>query len=205
MSSTREECARLNAKLEVLEQRQGAAAHQISDAVHTQSVHAEQVDRCMEEHQHRLMVSVNKAECRSREAAEQIAQQAVCDARTSMQVVSVLFCPCLHHAVRGVVIDSSLCMMTHSRIMKSYMYTTTLYGNRVTVSHDADQLSLGLLSVVRTPVVTSPCYCICKTVSKHLTYMEAAVACQIDSMQFYAWSPRPIYDRRSRLSACRET
>ncbi|KAL3162446.1 hypothetical protein ABBQ32_010113 [Trebouxia sp. C0010 RCD-2024] len=85
MSSTREECARLSAKLEVLEQRQGAAAHQISDAAHTQSVHAKQVDRCMEEHQHRLMVSVNKAECRGREAAEQIAQQAVSDARTSMQ------------------------------------------------------------------------------------------------------------------------
>lgn len=87
MSSTREECARLSAKLEVLEQRQGAAAHQISDAAHTQSVHAKQVDRCMEEHQHRLMVSVNKAECRGREAAEQIAQQAVSDARTSMQVM----------------------------------------------------------------------------------------------------------------------
>lgn len=87
MSSTREECARLNAKLEVLEQRQGAAAHQISDAAHTQSVHAKQVDRCMEEHQHRLLMSINKAECRGREAAEQIAQQAVSDARSSMQVV----------------------------------------------------------------------------------------------------------------------
>lgn len=86
INSTREECARLNAKLEVVEQRQGAAAHQISDCVHTQSVHAKQVDRCMEEHQLRLMASVNKAECRAREAAEQIAQQAVSDARASMQV-----------------------------------------------------------------------------------------------------------------------
>ena len=89
LNSTREECARLNAKLEILEQRQGAAAHQISDSAHTQSVHAKQMDRCMEEHQHRLMMSINKAESRGREAAEQIAQQAVSDAHTSMQVLLV--------------------------------------------------------------------------------------------------------------------
>ena len=101
LNSTQEECARLNAKLEILEQRQGAAAHQISDAVHTQSVHAKQVDRCMEEHQHRLMMSINKAESRGREAAEQIAQQAVSDAQTSMQV--------LHFAARA-------CIMLYKRL-----------------------------------------------------------------------------------------
>lgn len=85
-TSTREECARLNGKLEVLEQRQAAAAQQISDGAHTQSVHAKQIDRSMEEHQHRLLMSINKAESRGRETAEQIAQQAVSDAQTGMQV-----------------------------------------------------------------------------------------------------------------------
>lgn len=96
LNSTREECACLNAKLEVLEQRQGAAAHQISDSAHTQSAHAKQVDRCMEEHQHRLMMSMNKAESRGRDAAEQIAQQAVSEAQTSMQVLTCAApaCPC---------------------------------------------------------------------------------------------------------------
>lgn len=94
-NSTREVCARLSAKLEVLEQRQGAAAQQISDGVHAQSVHAKQVDKCMEEHQHRLMMSINKAESRGQEAAEQIAQQAVSDAQTNMQV--------LHCAARACI------------------------------------------------------------------------------------------------------
>lgn len=86
LTSTQEECARLNAKLEALEQRQAAAAHQISDGAHTQSMHAKQVDRCLEEHQHRMMMSISKSESRGREAAEQIAQQAVSDAQTGMQV-----------------------------------------------------------------------------------------------------------------------
>lgn len=93
LTSTQEECARLSAKLEVLEQRQAAAAHQISDGAHTQSMHAKQVDRCLEEHQHRMMMSINKSESRGREAAEQIAQQAVSDAQTSMQVLHcALYC-----------------------------------------------------------------------------------------------------------------
>lgn len=83
---TREECARLNGKLEVLDQRQAAATHQISDGAHLQSVHAKQTEHCLEEHQHRLLLSINKAESRGREAAEQIAQQAVSDSQTSMQV-----------------------------------------------------------------------------------------------------------------------
>ena len=86
LNNAREECARLNGKLEVLEQRQTAAVHQISDSAHVQSVHAKQTDRCLEEHQHRLLLSLNKAESRGREAAEQIAQQAVSDGQTSMQV-----------------------------------------------------------------------------------------------------------------------
>ena len=100
LNSTREECARLNAKLEVLEQRQGAAKHQISDNAQTQSVHAKQVDKCLEEHQHRLMMTINKAESRGREAAEQIAQQAVSDAQTSMQVLHCAAASCLHHALQ---------------------------------------------------------------------------------------------------------
>ena len=100
LNSTREECACLNAKLEVLEQRQGAAKHQISDNAQTQSVHAKQVDKCLEEHQHRLMMTINKAESRGREAAEQIAQQAVSDAQTSMQVLHCAATSCLHHALQ---------------------------------------------------------------------------------------------------------
>ena len=112
LNSTREECARLNAKLEVLEQRQGAAKHQISDNAQTQSVHAKQVDKCLEEHQHRLMMTINKAESRGREAAEQIAQQAVSDAQTSMQVLHCAATSCLHHAVQEPI-PHRLCRGPH--------------------------------------------------------------------------------------------
>ncbi len=85
-SSTRDECARVSAKIEILEQRQAAAAQQASDAAHTHSLQTKQLERSVEDHQQRLVTSVNKAESRGREAAEQIAQRAVADSQTSMQV-----------------------------------------------------------------------------------------------------------------------
>ena len=74
----------------MLEQRQAAASHQLSDAAHTQAAHAKQTELCLEEHQHRLLMSISKAESRGREAAEQIAQQAISDSRASMQVLAAL-------------------------------------------------------------------------------------------------------------------
>ena len=85
-SSTRDECARVSAKIEILEQRQAAASQQASDAAHTHSLQTKQLERSVEDHQQRLVTSVNKAECRGREAAEQIALRAVADSQTSMQV-----------------------------------------------------------------------------------------------------------------------
>ena len=91
-NSMRDECARLHAKLDTLEQRQGAAAQQASDAAHAHSLHAKQLERSCEEHQHRLSASLKKAESRGQEAAEQIAQRAVADSQTSMQVSSLSDC-----------------------------------------------------------------------------------------------------------------
>ena len=85
-SCTRDECARVSAKIEIVEQRQAAAAQQASEAAHTQSLQTKQLERSVKDHQQRLATSVNKAESRGREAAEQIAQCAVADSQTSMQV-----------------------------------------------------------------------------------------------------------------------
>ncbi|DBA96228.1 hypothetical protein WJX82_006128 [Trebouxia sp. C0006] len=84
-SSTRDECARVSAKIEILEQRQAAAAQQASEAAHTHSLQTKQLEQSVEDHQQRLVTSVNKAESRGREAAEQIAQRAVADSQISMQ------------------------------------------------------------------------------------------------------------------------
>lgn len=87
-NSTRDECAHLHAKIEMLEQRQTAATQLATEAAHTQSVQSKQMDRCAEEHQQRLMTCVNKAESRGREAAEHTVQRAIADCKTSMQVIA---------------------------------------------------------------------------------------------------------------------
>ena len=85
-SRTHDECARVSAKVEILEQRQAAAAQQASETAHAHSLQTKQLERSVEDHQQRLVTSINKAESRGREAAEQIAQRAVADSQTSMQV-----------------------------------------------------------------------------------------------------------------------
>ncbi len=123
-NATRDECARLHAKLETLEQRQTAATQQASEATHTQSLQAKQIERSVEEHQHRLLTSMNKAESRGREAAEQIAQRAVTDSQTSMQVhgvlgmiASLLYSTCIMIAVIFALILQFLLPAAYTKLL----------------------------------------------------------------------------------------
>lgn len=76
----------LQVKLDALEQRQAAASQLASEAAHSHSLHAKQAELLMEEHQRRMQSAVSKAEMRSRDAAEQIADRTVAEASAALQV-----------------------------------------------------------------------------------------------------------------------
>ena len=86
--STHAEHRNLVTKLEALEQRQAAAAQLASEAAHRHSLQAKQVELSVEDHQRRMQSALSKAELRSREAAEQIADSTVAEAQSALQVGS---------------------------------------------------------------------------------------------------------------------
>ena len=90
-SSTRDEAARLHSKLEVVEQRQASAAQLMTEAAHTQTLHAKQLERSIEEHHQQLTKSISKAEMRGQDLAQQIAHRAVSDSQGNMQVIVFSF------------------------------------------------------------------------------------------------------------------
>ena len=75
-------------KLEALEQRQAAAAQLASEAAHSHSLQAKQLELSMDEHQRRMQSALSKAELRSRDTAEQIADRTVAEAQSALQVNS---------------------------------------------------------------------------------------------------------------------